>query len=283
MSNASSPEEYRKVCDFLSKLCYQCNLSAEQIVMVPGNHDYSREITYKSYEVKYDKKLDKENDFFINDKLYLKKIENEWKKKFHNFSEYLYEYVYNHEYDVNTENQLKIIKSELQPDFKIAFFMINTASDIDHFFPLRTCFDTTNLINNSINISESEYIKIGVGHHPLNFENNVDFINALQNEGFKMYLHGHVHRDMTISYSNPQIKNNEMVIIGAGTFCADKHHMWQGVPQRYNIIKIAMSNDNGEVNIKVNTRQRESSNFYWQPANIYYDKKEDKMTNVWEL
>lgn len=285
MSNVSSPEEYKKVCNFLNKLCYQCNLSAEQIVIVPGNHDYSRDITYKSYEVKYDKKSDKENDFVINDKLYLKKIDCEWKKKFHNFSEYLYEYVYNHEYDVNTKNQLKIIKSELQPDFKIAFFMINTASDIDHFFPQRTCFDTKNLISNSININECEYIKIGVGHHPLNFENNIDFINALQNEGFKMYLHGHVHRDMTISYSNPQIKNNEMVVIGAGTFSADKHHMWQGVPQRYNIIKIEKTNDNDkkDVNIKVNTRQRESSNFYWQPANIYYDKKEDKMTNVWEL
>ena len=67
-----------------------------------------------------------------------------------------------------------------------------------------TYFDTESLVKAIRELPEENIIKIVVGHHPLDLANNygddILFANALQNAGFKIYLHGHLHRSISLDF-----------------------------------------------------------------------------------
>jgi|GEM_PF-1779656 len=268
------PGEFVKISRFLSGLCRRLDVPAERLVIVPGNHDYSREITHNAYTIRGDENLEKE-DFRINEKLYLKRDGEKWKNKFNYFSEYLYEYVYNKNFSRDKEKQTVCIYDK---DFNIAFIMLNTAADIDQFSLQKTYFDTGGL-NRCAKGLEATTLKIAVGHHPLDFCDDTKFIENLQYLEFAAYLHGHVHRDISIQYGNPQYKNDRMMIIGANTFSVSPGHRWPGTPLRYNLITVTPGGK--EPKITVTTRQRPDSGYPWKEAFIYYDKETGKPTDTW--
>lgn len=135
------------------------------------------------------------------------------------------------------------------------------------------------------NYIKENIIKIAVGHHPVDLTNaygkDIPFANAMQNEDFKIYLNGYVHRSISLDFLNPQNVNPNMVMIGAGALSVGQSGLWPGVPERYNIIKITETMDPDKILVAVNTRQRESIGSYWQPAYIYYEDGGTELTNIW--
>jgi len=219
------------------------------------------------------------------DLFYLKRNDVEWYKKFTNYSKYLYEKLYKSPFPDNPKEQIKVILGEFIENKKIAFFMLNTAAEIDQFNREITYFDTDGLIKASRQLPQNNIIKIAVGHHPVDltnsYGNDIPFANALQNENFKIYLHGHVHRTISLDYLNPQNINPNMLMIGAGALSVGKSGLWPGVPERYNVIKISKTDTPNKILVSVNTRQREYIGTYWQPAYIYYEDDGKKLTNIW--
>ncbi|MCP4220255.1 MAG: metallophosphoesterase, partial [bacterium] len=240
LSNGSRPEEYKKVRRFLTGLGKFLDIPAQRMIIVPGNHDYSRAITHKAFEISDDGEFNKKEDYRIDDGLYLKRNDSAWKNRFDYFNRYLYQYVYNKSFPLDKQNQTQI---HYDRTHNIAFVMLNTAADIDHFFPRRAFFDhlklasLTNILTNSLQkeLSESEFretVWIAVGHHPLDFSDDTNCIANLQDLGFSAYLHGHVHRDVSIQYGNPQYKNDRMMVVGANTFSVAPSHRRPGMPLR---------------------------------------------------
>lgn len=284
----SDEKAFKKSFNFISALANECNIPFEKIVIVPGNHDLSWDITMAAYNLALGipSEKDKVVDNIGNDLFYLK-INNElWNTKFANYSKYLYEKLYGIPFSKNPKEQLKVITGDFLENMGIAFFMLNTSTDIDHFHREITYFDTEELIKATSALKENNYIKIAVGHHPINlasgYGNDIVFANALQNENFKIYLHGHVHRDISLVFINPQNINPKMIMVGAGSMSAGRNGMWTGIPQRYNIIKINKTDTEDKIVVAVNTRQRESLGNHWQPAYIYYNDVLQRMTNIWE-
>ena len=141
------------------------------------------------------------------------------------------------------------------------------------------------MVKNIRKLSEGNIIKIAVGHHPLDFANNygddILFANALQNADFKMYLHGHLHRSISLDFINPQNINPNMLMIGAGALSVEQKGMWPGIPELYNIIRITKVNQSEKIKVTVNTRQREYIGSFWQPAYIYYSEIDKTLTNIY--
>lgn len=278
---------FEKSFNFIDIISTQLNVPYEKIIIVPGNHDLSWNVTMNSYHLAIG--TPGPNDKVVtnvdSDLFYLKRNDEEWNKKFLNYNKYLYEKLYGTSFPDNPKEQLRVILGDFIVNNKIAFFMLNTSAEIDQFNREITYFDTEGLIKSSRELPKENIIKIAVGHHPVNltsgYGNDIPFANAMQNENFKIYLHGHVHRSISLDYLNPQNINPNMIMIGAGALSVGKSGLWPGVPERYNVIKIATTDEPDKILVSVNTRQREYIGTYWQPAYIYYTDDGKKLTNIW--
>ncbi|GKU25072.1 metallophosphoesterase family protein [Clostridium folliculivorans] len=282
-----SKTSFDKAYTFIKLLSERLSLPFQKFVIVPGNHDLSWDITMASYHLTQG--LPGPNDQVVtnvrSDIFYLKRDDEEWYKKFTFYSQYLFERLYGIPFPTNPKKQLKVILGDFFDHKKIAFFMINTSAEIDQFHRDTTYFDTEGLISASKEIQGKDFIKIVVGHHPVcptnGYGTDIQFSNAMQNEDFKFYMHGHVHRTISLEYMNPQNINPNMLMIGAGALSAQADALWPGVPERYNVIRIANTDKHGKLLVSVNTRQREYIDTFWQPAYIYYETFGKKLTNIW--
>ncbi|MFL0197175.1 metallophosphoesterase family protein [Clostridium sp. WILCCON 0269] len=287
VERGDSEVSFEKAFHFINILSEQLNVPYKNIIIVPGNHDLSWTITMNSYHLAIGTPRieDKVVTNVGTDLFYLKRNSGEWYKKFTNYSKYLYQRLYKVPFPDNPRQQLQVVLGDFIDNKKLAFFMLNTSAQIDHFNRKITYFDTEGLIKASRQLPQNNIIKIAVGHHPVNiisgYGNNIPFANILQNENFKIYLHGHVHRSISLDYLNPQNINPNMIMIGAGALSVGKNGLWPGVPGRYNVIKISKIDIPNKILVSVNTRQREYIGNYWQPAYIYYESNGKKLTNIW--
>jgi predicted MPP superfamily phosphohydrolase len=290
VENGGDITSFKKAYHFIDLLCKEFNLPHERVVIVPGNHDLSWGITMASYDlaIGIPRPIDRSVATINNDSFYLKKDDKACQEKFFNYSEYLYKTLYGTSFPKEPKEQLKVISGDFIDGRKIAFFAMNTPANIDHFTREVTYFDIESMVKETRKLDENT-IKIAVGHHPVNLTNSngddIPFGNALQNENFKIYLHGHVHREISLNFFNPQNVNPNMIMLGAGALSTGEKKnlsMWSGTPQRYNVIRISKTDDTDKILITVNTRQRERLGAHWQPAYIYYNESDRKMTNLWK-
>ncbi len=266
LSASGGTEEFETVVRFVEKLIEECRIDAQKVIIVPGNHDYSRDITHSAYKVqKFEAiKFKVEADYKINDDIYLQRQDEKWKKKFKNFSNKLYEAIYNKSFPSDISKQIFVMGNK-----DISFVMLNTSTQIDHFYQRRVSFDVNGFIAAQKKTTKNG-IKIAVGHHPVNIEEHYDFINNLQNFEFTAYMHGHVHRNNMISFNEYVFGNHKVVNIGSGLFWSrdPKKSMIPGVPHRYNIIEFAK-----EKSITIETREREKTTMHWRSSCLYANEE----------
>lgn len=211
LSARGEEKEYIKVSKFISKLIEKCDIDAEKVLIIPGNHDYSRSLTHNAYSIRnFNSEYNEKRDFKINDRIYLKRNEKEWENKFKYFSEYLYENIYHESFVLNID--IKLIEDE-----NFSFSLINTSTKIDHFKPKDVFFNSNSFINLQKSVSDGK-IKFAIGHHPVNYEENYDFVDNLHKFDYRAYIHGHVHRNNLISFQDIISSNKAFIYIGSGLF-----------------------------------------------------------------
>ena len=115
------------------------------------------------------------------------------------------------------------------------------------------------------NSKYNDCLKIAVWHHPLNSAGNdritkQDFMEQLAVAGFRLFLHGHIHKAETSLYRYDMTENGrKMDRICAGTFGAPTKELVPSYPWQYNLLKF-------ESNLlTVETRRREEEDGAWKP------------------
>ncbi|WP_071627483.1 metallophosphoesterase, partial [Poseidonibacter lekithochrous] len=255
-----SAKEFTLIYKFISKLIKICDIDAQKVFIVPGNHDYSRVITHNAYGIESfnPNNFDKNSDYKINDKIFLKRDIKKWNCRFENFSEYLYEALYQEPFIVGKSQKL------IQ-DNEFSFILINTSLEIDHFNLQKVKFDTKSFVNIQDEIKKDN-VRFVVGHHPIDYEKSYDFVNNLHQFKIKAYIHGHVHRNNLISFNDIIVGKEKIMYIGSGLFSSDNSYsQLPGVPFRYNIITYDMDSNK----LSVDTRERESITMNWRPSSLY--------------
>jgi predicted MPP superfamily phosphohydrolase len=276
LSVKAERDEFEKACNFIEKVMNEYEITPKRVLIVPGNHDYSMKVTQSAYEVeRFDKnKFDPEKDYKINDKLMLVRNETKWKRKFENFSNFVYERIYNRAYEWN-ERTVEIETDEFY------FLLINTSKDIDQFFPDRIIHDPRDLIKCS-----NDKIKIAIAHHPLDWSYDRYkaslFYQNLNEFGFRFLMHGHIHTEKLIVSRDYLISKSPLFTIGAGIFYAYKNSaMLPGVPMRYNILELTVDKESKEIKeATLKARERENNQTGWSASMIFYDEHYQKKDKI---
>jgi len=266
IANKSTPEEYKAAQIFLDKLCPDFQLERSQIVIVPGNHDLNLELSEAAYQVyrrkDYQGKL--EAGRFIDNGNYVEvRDEAKYQLRFQYFRDF-YQIATGKSYPLEYGHQ-----ATLYPWKNLLFVGFNSAWQLDHHYKNRADIHSHAVTNALIEIGKNpiykNLLKIAVWHHPLSaafedFITNRSFIEQLVKAGFRVALHGHLHKAETSLFNyNTSAGGRRLNIVCAGTFGAPVGEWVPGYPLQYNLLKL----ENNQ--LTVYTRHREALNDTWKP------------------
>ena len=261
LTKKSEIKEFEKAYEFIVKLMDYFELDSRKIIVVPGNHDYSRSLAQSAYSVESKNstnQIRKNIDVELNEKYYLRREEALWEKRFNIFSEYFYEKLYNRSF----KSHDMIIMNDVSKN--LYFILINTSVNIDHFYPSCVKIDEQKFINVANKITDNKKKLFVVGHHPVYSEEFYEFNVQMLNQKVLAYIHGHLHRNYLMKVTNFADYKSDLIYIGAGISSnPDKKAMVSGVPLRFNVINVL------EDNLEVITFERQNNNFPWRLGYIY--------------
>ncbi|MGK7886831.1 MAG: metallophosphoesterase [Crocosphaera sp.] len=278
IANFSTPDEYEAAKQFLDNFRQDFPLNPEQIIIVPGNHDLNWQKSKTAYTPvrrdEYDGRTININGKTIPDPNYAiddggnyveKQDENEYKQRFAHFSNF-YESIKGQCYPLDYEQQCIINDF---PDKNLLILGLNSAWQLDHHYKSRASINMNALSKALTEIRRnSDYnnrLKIAVWHHPLDSADDdritdKGFMEQLAVAGFRLFLHGHIHKAETSLYRYDMSENGRKLDrICAGTFGAPTRELVPGYPWQYNLLKFE---DN---QLTVKTRRREEENGAWKP------------------
>jgi 3',5'-cyclic AMP phosphodiesterase CpdA len=278
IANKSTESEYKAARKFLDYFRQDFHLEPEQIIIVPGNHDLNWEKSEEAYTPvnrKYyqgstillngEKRADSNHAIDDGGRFIEQQDEDEYKERFFYFSQF-YQSIKGTPYPKDYEEQYTIAPF---PSKKLLILGLNSAWQLDHHYKERASINMNALSNALTEIRRnSEYgnfLKIAVWHHPLDSAGNdritdQGFMELLAVDGFRLFLHGHVHEAQTSLYRYDTSANGRKLDrICAGTFGAPTRELVPAYPWQYNLLKFEADQ------LIVETRRREKENGAWKP------------------
>ncbi|WP_437293418.1 metallophosphoesterase family protein [Sorangium sp. So ce426] len=188
--------------------------------------------------------------------------EDAYKLRFRHFAEF-YRQVKGEEYPLDYEQQATI---HPLPECGLLFLGLNSAWQIEHHHRARAGVHTGALARALIQLDRvaRDDLRIAVWHHPVTSAepdhlDDAGFLQQLAVAGFRVALHGHVHRAENQLYRydmSPGGRRRE--IVSAGTFGAPARQWVPGYPLQYNLLLFSGGT------MTVETRCREELNGAWR-------------------
>ena len=269
----STPEEYRAAFELIDNLVKRFGLDASRVVVVPGNHDLNWDLAEEAYPFVSKRKLSDvlpEGRYVAaGDVGALVRNDNLYRRRFANFSTHFYRRVYSgSEYPADPAEQGILY---LRSEDRLLFLALNSAWEIDHHFRKRASINMAALSHALGRLQDymyDDWLKIAVWHHPVAGPDmmNDEFLQLLAVRGFKICIHGHIHRARQGFYTYDTERG--LHIIGAGTFGAPAKDQVAGIPLQYNLLKLE---EEAHV-ITVETRKKEMPNGAWSADARWGDK-----------
>lgn len=264
IANHATPEEYRAASVLLKKIMSGFGLGPRQVIIVPGNHDLNWQASRDSYSlqkrVRYNGALD-EGTYIEHGKEMLEvRDEAAYRLRFQNFADF-YQRVKAEPYPLDPEAQATI--HEL-PEHGLLFLGLNSAWQIDHHFRARASILPNALALGLDSLGRAPGLRIAVWHHPVHSISedrirDLGFLQRLAVAGFRVGLHGHIHRSDNHLYRH-DMSPGGLNLVAAGTFGAPTKDWVPGYPLQYNLLRFCPPGK-----LTVETRKREELNGAWAP------------------
>ncbi len=252
IANKSLPEEYNAAALFIDRIMQDFSLKHKQVAIAPGNHDLNWELSEdaftpvrrKDYQGSLNDEDIFEDDLIIDGNFVLVPNPTQYEQRFKYFSDF-YENIIWKPYPQRYSQQYELQYFPEQQDLLI--LSLNSAWKLNHDPKYRTCasINPDALINAIRQINENptyknSRLKIAVWHHPLNspFEDRIKdhgFLEQLAQNGFRLALHGHIHRSGREDFRHRA--GSKVDIIAAGTFGAPVRDWVPDYPRQYNLLK----------------------------------------------
>jgi predicted MPP superfamily phosphohydrolase len=267
LTNRAEPDEYHAARLFLEKLMVGFSLSTRQVVLVPGNHDVSWRLSEAAYQPVRRKQYTGTlaPGSFIEHSGGIIEVRDDaaYRRRFEPFSE-LYRAIKGVPYPTAYEEQGTV---DALPDLGVSILGLNSAWQIDHHFRDRASIHMEALANALLKLDtlSASQLRIVVFHHPVHGGEDARlrdaaFLQQLAVHGFRIALHGHVHRaDAELYRYDRTEKGRRIELVAAGTFGAPTHEWVPGYPLQYNLLLVRPDK------ITVETRRRAEINGAWEP------------------
>jgi predicted phosphodiesterase len=273
IADHSLGKEYASAVDFFSRVHNEFRVPDANLIFVPGNHDVDWNSSKESYVLCKRKAyrglppperfIEYENNIAVRD-------DGLYKKRFDNFNQAFLEKIKKENYPAEYEKQGILYHL---PEHDVLVLGLNSAWNTDHSFTDRAsiCPEAVSGALDEIRRDDSygKCLKIAVWHHPLASSEDDrirdhGFMQRLAQAGFRVALHGHIHKAEASFYHYEHSADGRKIdIISAGTFGAPAKQWVPGYPLQYNLIKLE-----GDT-LTVETRCRRELSGAWQPDAIW--------------
>jgi hypothetical protein len=265
--NRAEAAEYDAARYFLEKLMAGFSLASGQVTLVPGNHDVSWALARSSYS------LHERSDYRgpLNPGAYVEvgadvvrvRDEDAYRLRLQPFAE-LYKQIKGEEYPLDYADQATL---DDPAGTGLLILGLNSAWEIDHVFPDRASVHGVSLARalDKLGPPDPDQLRVAVFHHPIHGSEDsrirdAAFLQQLAVHGFRLALHGHVHRaDAELYQYDRPADGRRLEIVAAGTFGAPTREWVHGYPLQYNLLLI------GPERITVETRARTEIDGAWAP------------------
>jgi hypothetical protein len=247
--------QYIEASDILNQLCSRLfNNDKEKVIIVPGNHDISFAHSSQSME-----RIDKPD---VNLKELVKRPESEirwswddlsfyhikdaamYEQRFKLFSDFFNRfYEDKRKWSLNADEQFSVFKYNKYKTLVIGF---NSCFRNDHLNSMGIINPTCLLSCDDIVIDKEydNWLKIAVWHHDVHGDpRRIDFlddttIQYLIDKGFKIGLHGHLHKDEIFEVRFSADRTIKMNVLGCGS--ASSYDVPIGYSNEYSIASISV-------------------------------------------
>jgi 3',5'-cyclic AMP phosphodiesterase CpdA len=265
--NRATADEYAAAGLFLEKLKSGFGLTSHAVVLVPGNHDVSWAHGKRAYRLveRAEVKGELVAGTYIEHGPEVVGLRDDeaYRLRFAPFAE-LYEKVKGEPYPLGYDQQATIATL---PEAGLCILGLNSAWEIDHHFRDRASLDMSALAEALLKLPPpmAGELRIATFHHPIQGPEDSrlrdsGFLQQLAVAGFRLILHGHVHRaDNALYRDDRAVGGRQIEIVTAGTFGAPVREWAPGYPLQYNLLLI------GPREIVVETRRRQEVNGAWEP------------------
>jgi 3',5'-cyclic AMP phosphodiesterase CpdA len=231
------------------------DIEPNRIIMAPGNHDVSRVLSRLGCGLDpYTETIDDEGkpDYF-------------YPFRFAPFKAFFDDFYYDSKvYRLETHKMFSVF--DLAHPFGIVIVSLNSCEQLDHSAKRRNVahisMDTIENLKTELKLLGigPETPKIAVWHHPLLFEDPTDpshhrlILNELAKQGFKLYLHGHIHKPYS-DFKPNAYEAHGVYEFGAGSIGAEAEDRPADWPKHYEVLAF----DNEKGTCIVYSRQRVGS------------------------
>jgi len=273
--------QYAEVEAFLAALADRfLNGDRNRIIIVPGNHDVSRNASQRSMVYVDEKERDAVYKTFVSSRG--KSCLYRWSWKDFTFCKIVKDDIYKERFDAylkfynrfyhgvreKQKDCVDNVETVDFPDFNITFACYNSCADLDH-------LNETGRISNAALYCKREELQesydnhriiIGVWHHHIygspyfpNFMDR-DVLRLLHKRHIQIGLFGHQHCiEVADEYKNIEEKgadSESILLISSGTLFGGRKQLTSGKPRQYNVIEIEQKN--GEAQVRIHVREDES-------------------------
>jgi Icc-related predicted phosphoesterase len=294
ITNYATPEEFEKARQFISELIDQFQISSEQCIIIPGNHDLDwNEEVYNWKQKRLVNKNGLKNGSYVDqEKGFLIRDEELYLNRFKNFSEKFYRPIVTKEYSLKPEEQCIPF---LFSNTRIQFLAMNSCWEIDEYFPDRSSIYESALTRGLIAAEkqiqqaqkmgelskEAKILRIAVWHHPVTGNEKMEqdaFLDRLLQSSYKLCLHGHIHENRAdiIRYIDP---TRRIHVAGAGSFGAPVNARPESTPRLYNLLEIERDHSK----IKIHTRRLIKDGGAWEGWATWPGKSSSERLTYYEI
>ncbi len=270
LANVSTPAEYAAARLFLDKLRAAFQLSPAQVIPVPGNHDLNWGLAKKAYKLlrRSALKASPADGTFIpgsgDDPRRAAQRSSLYRPK-RRFDPASPPLLPGSSAPSPTPRPRRASppSTTLQAQ-RILILGRNSAWELDHHYKTRAGIHPIALSRAIERIHDdpayADFLKIAVWHHPVEsaFEDRIKdhgFLERLAVAGFRLALHGHIHKAQDRVYRyDMSAGGRRLEIVCAGTFGAPVREWTSGYPLQYQLLRF------GGETLTVETRRREELN-----------------------
>lgn len=267
LTQHGTPEEFRKAHEFISRLVSKLGISAERVILVPGNHDsfWDWPELYDWCSARRADALDLEEGSYVKQGAgFLIKNSQRYGMRFKYFSDWLYHPLLQQQYPLEFDKQCLVFTF---PDEGVQFITLNSAWESDEWFKERASInlnalakglETADEHRKSFMSEESPILRIAALHHPVRGRSQIQdesFLGHLAKADVSLVLHGHVHEDApdAVRYCH----GRTLRVAGAGTFGAPAIDRPESIPRLYNVLELAP--DQSKVTVHTRCAQKDTS------------------------
>jgi WD40 repeat protein len=260
------PEEFDIAFEFVERLVKRFGLDSTRVVVAPGNHDVSWDLSEEAYRFipkrKLEQPLDPEVSIPAGEAGALLRDDALYEKRFDPFNTRFYTRLYGGwEYPLDPAGQAVLMQI---PEDRILFLSLNSCWEIDHHHRTRAGIHREALSRALDRLGAEpagDRLRVAVWHHPVTGleKMNDEFLSLLAAHRFQVVLHGHVHDAIRNYHVFDEARG--LHIIGAGTSGAPAREPAAGIPLQYNLLTF----DPAGGTVTVQSRRKDRPDGIWSP------------------